>query len=59
MHEIEVCDNHQGQFAIMFREDSQIDFAVENVLLNVSLRPYHCLSVCSILKPIIRLICVN
>ena len=33
------CDNHQGQFAIMFREDSQIDFAKENVILNISLRP--------------------
>ena len=26
-------------FSIMFREDSQIDFAKENVILNVSLRP--------------------
>ena len=29
----------ESQFAIMFREDSQIDFAKENVILNVSLRP--------------------
>ena len=27
----------------MFREDSQIDFAKENVILNVSLRPTACL----------------
>ena len=33
------CDNHQGTYAIMFGEDSQIDFTEENILLNISLRP--------------------
>ena len=33
------CDNRESRFAIMFREDSQTDFAKENVILNVSLRP--------------------
>ena len=33
------CDNRESRFVIMFREDSQIDFAKENVILNVSLRP--------------------
>ena len=33
------CDNLESRFAMMFREDSQIDFAKENVILNVSLRP--------------------
>ena len=33
------CDNHQGRFVIIFREDSQIDSADENVLLKVSLGP--------------------
>ena len=33
------CDNHQDQFAIMFWEDSQINFAEENIILNVSLIP--------------------
>ena len=33
-------DDRESQFAIMFREYSQIDFAIkENVILNVSLRP--------------------
>ena len=29
----------ESRFAIMFREDSQIDFVKENVILNISLRP--------------------
>ena len=33
------CDNCESQFVIWFREDSQIGFAKENVILNVSLRP--------------------
>ena len=33
------CDNLESRFAIMFREDSKIDFAKEDVILNVSLRP--------------------
>ena len=36
---LQSCDNCESRFAIMFREDSQIDFAKENVILNVSLRP--------------------
>ena len=51
------CDNRQGRFAIMFREDSQIDFAKESAILNVSLRPPP--SVLSILNPIVSLKCVN
>ena len=33
------CHNRQGRFALIFREDSQIDFAKENVIFNISLRP--------------------
>ena len=44
---------------IMFREDSQVDSAEENVILNVSLRPHCPLSVCSILKPIISFKSIN
>ena len=55
------CGNHQGGFATMFREDSQIDSAEENVILDISLRPYRPLLVCSILhvKLIICLKSVN
>ena len=42
----------------MFKEDSQMDFAEENILLNVSFSPYQPLPVRSILKPIISLKCV-
>ena len=51
--------NRESQFVIMFREDLQIDFAKENVILNVSLRPHHPLPVLSILKLIISLKCFN
>ena len=50
------CDNHESRIAITFREDSQIDFAKENVILNVSLRPS--LPSAFILKLIVSL-CVN
>ena len=54
------CDNHQGQFAIMFREDSQINLAEENIILNVSLKGPLLTSACTPhLKPIISLKCVN
>ena len=53
------CDNCESRFAIMFKEDSQIEFARENIVLNVFLRPPPPSSVLSISKLIISLKCVN
>ena len=50
-------DNCQGRFTIMFWEDSQIDFAKENVIFLSD--PHHPLFVLSILKPIISLKFIN
>ena len=54
------CDKRQGRFVIIFREDSQIDFAKENVILNVSLRRPLPPSACTLhFKLIISLVSVN
>ena len=52
------CDNRENRFA-MSREGSQVDFAKENVILNVSLRPPPP-STCTLhFNSIINLKCVN